>query len=362
MLHYALLRMGYGSDVLKTIHGIEVGRGIAALLVATYHISRHFEQNFGYFPFGSVTEIGHSGVDFFFVLSGFIIYFIHAKDINKPQTLRPYLIKRAVRVFPLYWIMFSATFLLIPFVSSANFPTLIDGVFQLLLLPTGSNGLILGVSWTLQYELIFYLMFALLILNRVIGGSIISIWFGMVVSHQFISPLPFSIPVLFSPFILQFFMGCFAGYVILKTNARFNISVLLIGFVYLLFTWSFELNQVLNGYGKFARLHYGLAFTLIVIGLVGLEKKYNIVIPTIFLNLGKASYSIYLCHLFFSGIYYKLFEISGLLSLLSPVLSALIIIIITIYSSVLLSKWIEIPFTSVIRNHLLPKASLKTHH
>ena len=338
---------------MKTINGIEVGRGIAAILVVIYHISRHFEQNFGYFPFGRFTEIGHSGVDFFFVLSGFIIYFIHAKDINKPTTLKPYLIKRAVRIFPLYWIMFAATFLLIPFVSSASFPSFSNAISQLLLL--GGGNLVLGVSWTLQYELIFYLMFALLIVNRFIGGGVILIWFSLIVFHQFITPLYSSI--LLSAWTLQFFMGCFAGYLIIKTKARFNISALVIGGLYLFATWYFELNEVLNGFGKFARLHYGIAFTLIVIGIVGLEKKYSIVIPNILLVLGKSSYSIYLCHLFFSGIYYKLFDITGLLHILPSFISALIIICVTIYSSVLLSKLIEIPCTKFVRNKLLYKKS-----
>lgn len=345
-------------DSLKTINGIELGRGIAALLVVFYHISRLFEQNTGYFPFGSFTEVGHSGVDFFFVLSGFIIYYIHAKDINEPHKIKPYLIKRAVRIFPLFWIMFATTLMLTPFISSAQFPSLFSAASQLLLLPTGGVGLVLGVSWTLQFEVVFYTIFALLIINRSIGASIAFIWLALIIYHHFISPLPFSIPVIFSSYNLLFFMGCFAGYFIMKTNAKFSVSSLIVGLIYLFSIWFFEFKDLISGHGVMARLHYGIAFSLIVIGVVGLENKYNIVVPNSLLALGKSSYSIYLCHLLFSGIYYKLFNVFGLLDFLPSFISALIIISVTVFSSVLFSKWIEIPCTVILRKKLLSSKPL----
>ena len=46
-----------------------------------------------------------SGVDIFFVLSGFIIYFIHAKDIGRPQRIYNFAKKRLSRVYPAYWVV-----------------------------------------------------------------------------------------------------------------------------------------------------------------------------------------------------------------------------------------------------------------
>ncbi|NBQ54213.1 MAG: acyltransferase, partial [Proteobacteria bacterium] len=53
-------------------------------------------------------ELDHAGhrygVDFFFVLSGFIILHAHMDDIGRPARLGRYLWRRAVRVYPIYWI------------------------------------------------------------------------------------------------------------------------------------------------------------------------------------------------------------------------------------------------------------------
>ncbi len=48
---------------------------------------------------------GHAGVDFFFVLSGFIIMHAHTADIGKPERLYRYLWRRATRIYPIYWIV-----------------------------------------------------------------------------------------------------------------------------------------------------------------------------------------------------------------------------------------------------------------
>lgn len=342
---------------MKTINGIEVGRGLAALLVAVYHISQQFQNNFGDYPFTKVTQIGHSGVDFFFVLSGFIIYFIHYKDIGQVEVLRPYLIKRIVRVFPLYWLMLAATFALIPFVASADFPELHSAIQQIFLLPIGGDNLILGVSWTLQFEMVFYAVFALLIVNKLLGLAVISLWLTSVILQQFVATSGPMMPVIFSAFTLQFFMGCIAAHIILKTQARFGLTPLIFGACYLIGIWIVELAGYLDGYGKYARLHYGAAFMLMVIGIVGVEQKYSVKMPSMLMTLGQASYSIYLSHLFFSGIYFKLFEVFGVFEYLNISLAALIIIVLTSYSSILLSKWIEIPYTKKLRDLLLTPSS-----
>src|SRR5690349_22849953 len=87
------------------INGIEVGRGIAALLVASVHSSDHLIQAHGEFALGRVFAFGHAGVDFFFVLSGFIILYVHAGDIGRPSRLWHYAKRRIARVMPLLWIV-----------------------------------------------------------------------------------------------------------------------------------------------------------------------------------------------------------------------------------------------------------------
>ena len=50
------------------------------------------------------------GVNFFFVPSGFIIFFAHAKDVGRPARIGTYLWRRFARVYPTYWVFISRHF------------------------------------------------------------------------------------------------------------------------------------------------------------------------------------------------------------------------------------------------------------
>ncbi len=63
-------------------------------------------EGFGPFPASGLFAFGHAGVDFFFVLSGFIILHVHAGDIGRPVRLGHYLQRRFTRVYPFYWVVF----------------------------------------------------------------------------------------------------------------------------------------------------------------------------------------------------------------------------------------------------------------
>src|SRR5262249_9117978 len=87
------------------LDGIQAARGIAALLVVAFHLTglsqRLWNQTFagGFFAFG------WAAVDLFFVLSGFIIYYVHGRDIVRPERLRPYAWRRFARIYPIYAIV-----------------------------------------------------------------------------------------------------------------------------------------------------------------------------------------------------------------------------------------------------------------
>jgi len=71
------------------VHPDTIARGVAALTVVLYHATRGLSlpQYLGYIPFGNSLGFGHAGVDFFFVLSGFIIMHAHTADIGRPERL-----------------------------------------------------------------------------------------------------------------------------------------------------------------------------------------------------------------------------------------------------------------------------------
>jgi exopolysaccharide production protein ExoZ len=74
------------------LEGVEAARGVAALLVVLYHAALHVEGDVpGSAVLWGLPHFGHAGVDFFFVLSGFIISFVHRRDLGRPDRLGHYL-------------------------------------------------------------------------------------------------------------------------------------------------------------------------------------------------------------------------------------------------------------------------------
>jgi peptidoglycan/LPS O-acetylase OafA/YrhL len=337
------------------IGSIQMMRGIAALLVAIYHLSRLYQQNFNIFPFSRITEVGHIGVDFFFILSGFIIYYMHNGEINKLNCVIPYIKKRFARIYPFFWFVILLNLLLIPFVASKDFPSIQHILINLSLIPYEKKFFVLGISWTLQHEVLFYALFSTLLLNKKLGQVTLITWLSLVLINNFYTPLMFDIPVIFSAFNIQFFFGICVAYLYTKNKLPLSSFFFPCAVLFLIAIIYFDLSGVLNGYQKWGRVSYGLAFSLILAGGLVEEKRLFARIPKLFLKLGSSSYSIYLLHLFFGGIVFKAFSVIALHALLPIFVSAILTISITVYLSHLTSQFVEIPISKFVRNSLLKK-------
>src|SRR5687767_9589017 len=88
------------NEKLYTMHSF---RGLAALLVILFHLTEHFEATENFLFLSGFFLFGYCGVDFFFILSGFVIYYAHFNDIANPERFKQYCIKRLIRVYPIYW-------------------------------------------------------------------------------------------------------------------------------------------------------------------------------------------------------------------------------------------------------------------
>jgi len=79
-------------------------RAIAFLLVFSFHLH----------PIDPIWDWGWVGVDIFFVLSGFLITGILVDSLQRPDYFRNFYIRRALRIFPLFYGFFLFLFLLTP--------------------------------------------------------------------------------------------------------------------------------------------------------------------------------------------------------------------------------------------------------
>ena len=105
------------------------------------------------------TTFGAAGVDIFFVISGFIMFYVSFATDQPAASPASFLLKRIIRIYPFYWFCVA---LALGLWSIGLFHSLqLDAdvlARSISLLP--SEHLIVGVAWTLVYEIYFYLIFA----------------------------------------------------------------------------------------------------------------------------------------------------------------------------------------------------------
>lgn len=284
----------------KRLDWLQCTRAAAALLVVGYHASfRTMGVTDGsahmLFP---MFEYGHVGVDLFFVISGFIIAYIHGKDIGKPKQFRGYAYKRVTRIYPLYWVLFLGIMPLYFIIPSAgeeyqrNFGNLLGSFF---LLPVPPKQVI-GVAWSLVLEMIFYAVFAIAIMNRRVGIACLIVWPVLVLAVAIFQPdLPYAIQQVFRPQILGFYVGM--GIAISVRSAR-PISIPPIVLVVLAIVFALSPQW----FASFANVR-SLSFVAPIYGLAGLFVFLALTMdfrgkpaPKLLVAIGNATYSIYLFH------------------------------------------------------------------
>ena len=96
---------------MKYIASLDGLRGAAVLLVVLFH---YFPRP-GTGPIGLLSSAGWMGVDIFFVLSGYLITSILYEQRGAEDYFRNFYMRRALRLFPLYFFLFLLALVLTPF-------------------------------------------------------------------------------------------------------------------------------------------------------------------------------------------------------------------------------------------------------
>ncbi len=285
--------------------GVQAARGIAALMVVIFHAERavSLPQYLGHQPLGGITGFGHAGVDFFFVLSGFIIYTVHSGDIGRPGRFARYAGRRVSRIYPPYWVV-TAIVLLIILVGHGwdGLPGWTDVVGSLLLAPHGAEP-ILGVAWTLEREMIFYLLFGLAILNRRAAVVAIAAWVGLTCLAAWMPGGAIRLGSLAAgSYDMLFAMGLATAQVLRRATPAHGRLISLAGAAAFLAAGAAEDLALLPHEAWVSRLTYGAASCTIILGLVAAERRGRLSVGRGMVLLGAASYSIYLVHTILLGL------------------------------------------------------------
>ncbi|MBL9137820.1 MAG: acyltransferase, partial [Verrucomicrobiales bacterium] len=289
-------------------------RGIAAVLVLLFHVTGNTLYHFQHAPFLGLFEFGEVGVPIFFVISGFIIFHAHRRDLGDPSKLPRYLWRRTTRIYPAFWIANGAMCLLyLVRPQFADDPRTMDPgmvAASFALLPTGIDPP-LAVAWTLQYEILFYLAFACGVWNRrlgivataMVGVPALVTCFAREFPARYQPPV---LDVLFSPLQLLFGLGILAHY--LQARGRSAATDTALERWRSMAAWSAVVLAVIgaahvNRYGNLMKAGYvGVSFlfgiataTLIACG-PGTWVTRRLGSSRLWILLGNASYSIYLVH------------------------------------------------------------------
>lgn len=201
--------------MLKSIQSL---RGIAAWLVVIHHIHQiMLPSGVGYNYIDSIILKFASGVDLFFVISGFIIY---NSIIGSRSTAFIFLAKRLWRVVPLYWLYtFVAVILTMVWPGIVLQPNVeINEVIKSFLfipymnMEFGVHLPFLTVGWTLNYEMYFYVAsFLALLISR--KNYLLIIFFIIIAMSSIVVRITNDNSFYADGVVNEFLIGVFVGWV-----------------------------------------------------------------------------------------------------------------------------------------------------
>lgn len=307
----------------RRLGNVEIIRFAAAALVVFFHLHQRYENDFGLLPElnSAMGVFGSGGVDIFFVISGFVIGMNIA---NRNVTSKTFLTARVSRIVPTYWLLTCLAALLM-----LVFPSEFHRSFswqQFLGSVTFSNQFfgfdlpIVVVGWTLNLEMIFYLLVGISLL--------IAPWLWM---RYFIAAIGVYLTVLYGfadPVVFEFLFG-FVVFMIYKKVKQsllvgsLSMALSILGFI----LWFVGTKDVMPRW-----IHFGVPAFFLVLAAVSLPQINSGLIR----KLGFASFSVYLTQWFTIPVFLRLVpaaQHSDLLVLLTLSISFAAVLMIGIFYS-----------------------------
>ena len=283
----------------RQLNALQAGRAFAAVSVVLFHandvlrLPKYLGQEVE-----PVFRAGSSGVAFFFVLSGFVIFLAHRKDLGRSTQLSSFAGKRFKRVYlPLLCVLAIVVpiYYIVPSLGRGGERSFVNLILAITILPAPYERL-LTPEWTLRHEILFYAFFATAILSRRIGFVVLSAWFVLSAILPWTHP-DFPMGFFFSANHLAFALGmlAFAVYDRYEWKTQLAGFVAAAGIVCFALAWiercrkpDFWFHQV--------DLLFALGTALFIVGSVNLERLGKVKVWRPFIFIGEASYSIYLVH------------------------------------------------------------------
>jgi peptidoglycan/LPS O-acetylase OafA/YrhL len=201
-----------------TIGNLQILRLVAAAMVLFGHLNHEVLKKpalaAGFVPFQPIWW--HCGVDIFFVVSGFIMALITRDSFGQPGAGWRFFRARAIRLVPMYWLFTTLTLLAMVLVPAemrhhtTNWQQVLGSYIfvPLTLNADGAARPVMILGWTLNYEMLFYVIFALAMrLDRRRGLIAVSAALVFLAGFGLIFRLPMPFKVWCDPIVLEFLLG-----------------------------------------------------------------------------------------------------------------------------------------------------------
>lgn len=332
----------------ETYASMQLLRFVAAMLVVLTHTTEAIVQRIDGLREIGIWMAGTSGVDIFFVISGFVMVVACRPDADfasRRAAAADFMRRRLLRVVPLYWFYTLLKLLAVLALPALALRTTLEPQHVLasfLFVPATSPwGLVqplLPVGWTLNFEMLFYLLFALAI---AVGASrllfclaafaaihLFALWFPDVTALAF-----YGRSILF-----EFAIGMLVARL---RHLRLPLpgALLLLGAGSALLCWQDDSIERL--------LRQGLGAGLLVMGGIQLERHLGVkALLARLAVLGDISYSCYLCHSFVVPLCVAAFAHTALRQPAAIVLLTLAAVVAASFAS---HFWIERPLTALFK-------------
>jgi peptidoglycan/LPS O-acetylase OafA/YrhL len=294
---------------MNRIQSLQVLRAIAASLVVYAHvidqIPDHLKASVFQLRIPNWENFGAVGVDIFFVISGFVITLLCSA--GNPISPREFLLRRVCRIYPPYLIV--TAFLALNILRRHQPLETYQVVRSTFLLPAWRNAAdfyLLGIGWTLGFEIWFYALAATALLfgrSGFIQRLVIILWLFVAAGAvcHFNSPI---LVFVTNPIQLEFAAGvCIGGLYLHGWRPNGRVSLWLLAAACLWFT-----AVLIYGYGAVAEaeltmsgvlswqrvLLWGIGAALLVGGSIFAECRFQWRMSAVGVILGDASYGLYL--------------------------------------------------------------------
>jgi exopolysaccharide production protein ExoZ len=319
-------------------------RAVAALGVVLFHCLGDAGLDF---------NLGAAGIHLFFTLSGFMMWSIAGEREIRPG---PFLLGRIRRIVPLYWIATAvavASTYVVPgffYQATRQVPIILKSLFFIPQIGVdGGMFPVLFQGWTLQYEMFFYVLFALCLLApvRIRLRLLCAVFVGLAAIGMIFKPSSPLLHTYTDPICLEFLAGALiARFGWRIASPRLALWVAIGGG--LAFGLSDHYEPAL---GYAAPLILAATASALIVGLLSLERAGRMPHDRFLLLLGEASFAIYL----FQDVGFAL--ASPVMETANPLARALVYALSAAVTGVLTHLALEKPLTAWMKRSRRPTAT-----